>query len=67
MISKKSKIFVAGHKGSCRIFNYKKIKIFGYKKIITISKKKLDLRNQSKVNFFLKNINPMQLLMLLQP
>ena len=44
MISKKSKIFVAGHKGLVGSSIIRRLKFFGYKKIITISKKKLDLR-----------------------
>ena len=58
MISKKSKIFVAGHKGLVGSSIIRRLKFFGYKKIITISKKKLDLRNQSKVNFFFKKYKP---------
>ncbi len=58
MISKKSKIFVAGHKGIVGSSIIRRLKFFGYKKIITISKKKLDLRNQSKVNFFFKKYKP---------
>ena len=54
MISKKSKIFVAGHKGLVGSSIIRRLKFFGYKKIITISKKKLDLRNQNKVFKFLK-------------
>jgi GDP-L-fucose synthase len=53
MISKKSKIFIAGHNGLVGSSVLRKLKFLGYKKIITISKKELDLRNQQKViNFF---------------
>lgn len=58
MISKNSRIFIAGHKGLLgssvlRILRKKK-----YKNLIFIEKKKLDLRNQSKVFKFLKNKKP---------
>ena len=57
MISKNSKIFLAGHKGMIGSAIYKKLKK-KYKHIITIDKKKLDLRDQSKVFNFLKKIKP---------
>ncbi len=56
MISKKSFIFVTGHKGLVGSAVIRRLKFFGYKNIIYISKKKLDLKNQIKVfNFFKKN------------
>ncbi len=58
MINKKSKIFVAGHKGLVGSSIVRRLKFFGYQKIITISKKKLDLRNQTKVNSFFKKYKP---------
>lgn len=58
MINKNSKIFVSGHKGLVGSAIIRKLKFYGYKNIITISKKKLDLRNQSKVNFFFKKYKP---------
>ena len=57
MISKNSKIFLAGHKGMIGSAIYKKLKK-KYKRIITIDKKKLDLRDQAKVFNFLKKIKP---------
>ena len=56
MLSKKSKIFVTGHKGLVGSAVVRRLKYFGYKKILVIDKKKLDLRNQYQVsNFFKKN------------
>ena len=57
MISKNSKIFLAGHKGMIGSAIHKKLKK-KYKRIITIDKKKLDLRDQAKVFNFLKKIKP---------
>ena len=58
MISKKSKIYVAGHKGLVGSAILRKLKAEGYKKIITADKKKLDLTNQSKVYNFIKKKKP---------
>jgi len=58
MISKKSKIFVAGHNGLVGSAIVRKLKEKGYKKIITREKKKLDLTNQLKVLKFLKKHKP---------
>ena len=56
MISKKSKIFLSGHKGLVGSAILKKLKEQGYKNIIIRTRKQLDLRNQKKVlNFFKKN------------
>jgi GDP-L-fucose synthase len=49
MITRNSKIFLAGHKGMIGSAIYRKLKNLKYKKIYTIEKKKLDLRNQEKV------------------
>tara|TARA_B100000886_G_scaffold134038_1_gene90470 strand:+ start:1223 stop:2161 length:939 start_codon:yes stop_codon:yes gene_type:complete len=55
MISKNSKIFVAGHNGLVGSAIVRKLKEKGYQNIITASRKKLDLTNQSQVlNFFKK-------------
>ena len=54
MINKKSKIFVAGHKGLVGSAIVRKLKEKGYKNIITIEKSKLDLTSQTKVFNFLK-------------
>jgi GDP-L-fucose synthase len=57
MISKKSKIFVAGHNGLVGSSVVRRLKYFGFKKIITRTKKELDLRVQKKVQIFFKNTN----------
>ena len=49
MIKKKSKIFVAGHKGMVGAAIIRKLKVRGFSNIITRDKKKLDLLDQSKV------------------
>jgi len=58
MISKNSKIFVAGHRGLVGSAVVRTLKIHGFKNILTISKKKLDLTNQSKTYNFLKKNKP---------
>jgi GDP-L-fucose synthase len=56
MITKKSKIFVTGHKGLVGSALLRRFNYFGYKNILIIDKKKIDLRNQQQVfNFFKKN------------
>ena len=57
MITKNSKIFLAGHNGMIGSAIFRKLKK-NYKNIITIEKKKLDLRDQTKVFNFLKKIKP---------
>ena len=49
MINKKSKIFVAGHKGMVGSAILRKLKSKGFSKIIFCEKKNLDLLNQNKV------------------
>jgi GDP-L-fucose synthase len=58
MLSKKSKIFIAGHKGMVGSAILRELKKKGYKKTITINKKKLNLLDQDKVKKFLKNTKP---------
>ena len=58
MISKKSKIFLAGHNGMVGSAILKKLKSSGFKNIITILKKKLNLLNQKKVEKFIKRTRP---------
>ena len=58
MINKKSKIFVAGHKGMVGSAIIRKLKKKGFSKIITVDKKKLNLLDQDKVFKFLKKIKP---------
>ena len=56
MINKKSKIFVAGHKGLVGSAILRQLKKKGYKNILTINKNRLNLTNQRKVfNFINKN------------
>ena len=56
MLSKSSKIFVAGHKGLVGSALVRRLNFFGYNKIIVRNRKQLDLKIQSKVeNFFKKN------------
>ena len=57
MINKKSKIFVAGHKGMVGSAVVRKLKEKGYSKIIFVEKKKLNLLDQNKVFKFLKKKN----------
>ena len=67
MLSKKSKIFVAGHKGLVGSAIVRKLTNKGYKNLITIEKKNLDLTNQSNVEKFLKKKkNHLLYLLLLQ-
>jgi|TARA_B110000027_G_scaffold55694_1_gene60361 GDP-L-fucose synthase len=55
MLSKKSSIFVTGHKGLVGSAIVRRLIYQGYKNIITIDRNKLDLRDQKKVfNFFKK-------------
>ena len=58
MISFKSKIYVAGHKGLVGSAIVRKLRQKGYKNIIFRSRKQLDLKNQKKVYSFLKKNKP---------
>ena len=58
MINKKSKIFVAGHKGMVGSAIIKKLKKKGFSRIIFAEKKKLNLLDQDKVFKFLKKKKP---------
>jgi len=58
LITKKSKIFLAGHLGLVGSSIYRKLKLNGYKKVLISSKKNLDLRNQNDVNKFIKINKP---------
>ena len=49
MLSKKSKIFVAGHKGMVGSSIYRKLKKLGYKNLLIVDKTKLNLLDQIKV------------------
>ena len=54
MITIRSKIFIAGHKGMLGSSVVRILKKKGYKNLVTIDKKKLDLRNQNAVKKFFK-------------
>ena len=58
MISKNSKIYVAGHNGLVGSAIVRKLKQKGYKNILTASRKKLDLTKQNDVFNFLKKNKP---------
>ena len=58
MITKNSRIFLAGHKGMIGSAILRKLKKLKYKKIFTVDKEKLDLRNQKKIYKYLKKIKP---------
>ena len=58
MINKKSKIFLAGHKGHLGSAIYKKLIQKGYKNIIVINKNNLNLLDQKKVFNFLGKKKP---------
>lgn len=58
MISKNSKIFVAGHNGLVGKAIVKKLISKGYQNILTVDRKKLDLTNQKKVKSFLAKKKP---------
>ena len=58
MLSKKSKVYVAGHKGLVGSAILRKLKKKGYTNLIYKSSKQLDLRNQNKVFNFLKKEKP---------
>ena len=58
MITRSSKIYVAGHTGLVGSAIVRKLKQNKFKNIITINSSKLDLRNQVKVFNFLKKEKP---------
>lgn len=58
MISKNSRIFVAGHKGMIGSAIVRKLKQLSYENIYYQDKTKLDLRNQLKVGNYFKKIKP---------
>lgn len=58
MISKKDKVFIAGHKGMVGSAIFRCLKKKNYKKIIVAKKSELDLRSLKKVNNFLKKEKP---------
>lgn len=58
IVSKKNKIYLAGHKGMVGSAIYKKLIDNNYKNIITQTKKKLNLLDQKKTFNFLKKNKP---------
>ena len=58
MITKNTKIFLAGHNGLVGSAILRRLNILGYKNILIVDKKKLDLTNQKKVFLFLKRNRP---------
>ncbi len=58
IITKKSKIYLAGHRGMVGSAIYKKLAIKGYRNIITQTKEKLNLLDQKKTFKFLKKNKP---------
>ena len=56
MFNKKSRIYLAGHRGLVGSAIFQKLKKSGYKNIKVQTSQQLDLRDQKKVmNFFKKN------------
>ena len=55
MLDKKSKIYIAGHKGMVGSACWNLLLRKGYKNLIGISRNDLDLRDQNEVNNFFKN------------
>ena len=58
MINKKSRIYIAGHKGLVGSAILRKLISKGYKNVILRTKKQLDLKNSKKVFQFLKKNKP---------
>ncbi len=58
MLSKKSKIFIAGHKGMVGSSIQRKLIKIGYKNLLLVDKKKLNLLDQKKVYSFLTKNKP---------
>ena len=58
MINRKSRIYVAGHKGLIGSAILRKLRSKKYSNLIYKTRKQLDLTNQIKVHNFLKKIKP---------
>lgn len=54
MITKSTKIYIAGHKGMVGSAIWRALEANGYNNLIGNSSKELDLRNQGQVHQFLK-------------
>lgn len=57
-MSKKNKIFIAGHTGMVGSACSKLLKLNGYQNIITVDSSSLDLRDQNKVEKFIREKTP---------
>jgi len=57
-MNKNSKIYITGHTGLVGSAILRRLKALGFKRIIVRTSSQLDLRNQTKVNKFLKKIKP---------
>ena len=57
-LNKKSKIFIAGHKGMVGSSILRHFKKKGYKNLILINHKSLDLIDQKKTHLFIKKVKP---------
>ena len=58
MLSKKSKIFIAGHNGMVGSSIHRKLKKIGYKNLLIVDRRKLNLLDQKKVYSFLTKNKP---------
>ncbi len=58
MITKESKIYIAGHRGMVGSAIWRQLKAIGYTNLIGKTSKELDLRNQSQVNSFFEKEKP---------
>ena len=58
MLKKKSKIFIAGHRGMVGSAVLRNLKKGNYKNLITIEKNKLNFLNQNKTLKFIKKKKP---------
>lgn len=57
-MNKNAKIYIAGHKGMVGSAILRKLKEEGFNNLVFRTSQELDLRNQTDVNFFFKNIRP---------
>ena len=58
MFNKKSKIFIAGHKGMVGSSIHRKLKKLGYKNLLLVDRKRLNLLDQKRVYNFLDQNKP---------
>ena len=58
MLNKKSKIFIAGHKGMVGSSIHRKLKKLGYKNLLLVDRKRLNLLDQKRVYNFLDKNKP---------